>query len=85
MVGDTTECAVLRSMAQLMDKAEEYVENRRKVFEVPFNSTNKWQLSIHELDIENDPKYLVVMKVVKVFFFKYSLIVCFNFLKMKFT
>merc|ERR1711990_270653 len=31
-----------------------------KVVEIPFNSTNKWQLSVHE--VEDDSRYLMVMK-----------------------
>lgn len=33
-----------------------------KVAEIPFNSTNKYQVSIHELEDPNDPRYLLVMK-----------------------
>ena len=37
------------------------IRNRNpKVAEIPFNSTNKWQLSLHE--VENDSRYLLVMK-----------------------
>jgi sodium/potassium-transporting ATPase subunit alpha len=39
----------------------EYREDHRKICEIPFNSTNKYQLSIHEMNIEN-PTYLLVMK-----------------------
>ncbi len=42
-------------------------ESNRKVCEIPFNSTNKYQLSIHEIRSGNDPEhprlnYLLVMK-----------------------
>ena len=30
---------------------------------MPFNSTNKYQVSIHETENPNDPAYLLVMKV----------------------
>ncbi len=30
--------------------------------EIPFNSTNKFQVSVHEMDDPNDKRYLVVMK-----------------------
>ena len=33
-----------------------------QVAEIPFNSTNKYQVSIHEVDDPNDPRYLLVMK-----------------------
>merc|ERR1712106_184085 len=34
----------------------------KKVCEIPFNSTNKYQVSIHETEDKNDPRYLLVMK-----------------------
>ena len=42
-------------------------EANRKVCEIPFNSTNKYQVSIHEVDTDNQSKddsrpYLLVMK-----------------------
>lgn len=33
-----------------------------QVCEIPFNSTNKYQVSIHETDNSDDPRYLMVMK-----------------------
>lgn len=50
-------------MAQMIDNIEGYRDNRKKIFEIPFNSSNKWQLSIHDLNEAKDPRYLVVMKV----------------------
>ena len=37
-------------------------ENNKKVAEIPFNSTNKYQVSIHEQEGNEDPRYLLVMK-----------------------
>ena len=37
-------------------------ERNKKVAEIPFNSTNKYQVSIHEQENPNDPRYLLVMK-----------------------
>ena len=42
-------------------------EFNRKVCEIPFNSANKYQVSIHEIPSPNDPEkqrihYLLVMK-----------------------
>merc|ERR1712106_428027 len=34
----------------------------KKVCEIPFNSTNKYQVSIHDTEDKNDPRYLLVMK-----------------------
>ena len=41
----------------------EYRAARRKVMEIPFNSTNKYQVSIHECQTDPDvPGHLLVMK-----------------------
>ena len=41
----------------------EYRAARRKVCEIPFNSTNKYQVSIHECETDPDvPGHLLVMK-----------------------
>jgi magnesium-transporting ATPase (P-type) len=61
--GDASESAILRNMEMHLGGAEKYQNQRKKVFEVPFNSSNKWQLSVHELS--DDPRYLMVMKVSK--------------------
>merc|ERR1712042_42830 len=37
-------------------------KRNKKVCEIPFNSTNKYQVSIHETEDKNDPRYLLVMK-----------------------
>merc|ERR1712158_245085 len=34
----------------------------KKVCEIPFNSTNKYQVSIHETEDKSDPRHLLVMK-----------------------
>ena len=44
-----------------MGSVEQVRQRNPKVCEIPFNSTNKWQLSIHETD-ESDNRYLLVMK-----------------------
>ena len=40
----------------------EFRTRNDKVCEIPFNSTNKYQLSIHETEDPNDNRYLLVMK-----------------------
>jgi len=40
-----------------------YQNANKKVFEIPFNSSNKYQVSIHETDDPSDRRYLLVMKV----------------------
>eukprot|EP01132_Coremiostelium_polycephalum_P003736 gene3736-4655_t len=52
ILGDASESALVR----LCDKIEDISMTRaknQKIFEIPFNSTNKWQLSIHKLS--DDP------------------------------
>jgi len=44
-----------------MGSVESIRQKNPKVVEIPFNSTNKWQLSIHETP--EDPRHLLVMKV----------------------
>jgi len=61
--GDASESAILRSMEMHLGSAEKYQEQRKKIFEVPFNSSNKWQLSVHDLKDSKDRRYLMVMKV----------------------
>ena len=36
-------------------------ESNRKICEIPFNSTNKYQVSLHETQ-DGDDRYLLVMK-----------------------
>lgn len=34
----------------------------KKICEIPFNSTNKYQVSVHSNEDPNDPRYILVMK-----------------------
>merc|ERR1711992_38933 len=40
----------------------DYRKRNKKVCEIPFNSANKYQVSIHETEDTNDNRYLLVMK-----------------------
>merc|ERR1712027_207839 len=40
----------------------DYRARNKKVCEIPFNSTNKFQVSIHEQEDKSDSRYLLVMK-----------------------
>lgn len=40
----------------------EYRKRNPKVFEIPFNSTNKFHVTLHETDDAQDPSYLLCMK-----------------------
>lgn len=46
ILGDASESALVR-MCEKLEPIEETRARYPKVFEIPFNSTNKWQLSIH--------------------------------------
>lgn len=60
--GDASEAALLKFVELTIGKIPEYRERNKKVCEIPFNSTNKFQVSIHETEEPNDPRYLLVMK-----------------------
>ncbi|OWK50915.1 Sodium/potassium-transporting ATPase subunit alpha-2 [Lonchura striata] len=59
--GDASESALLKCIELSCGPVRRMRERNPKVTEIPFNSTNKYQLSIHER--EEDPQgYLLVMK-----------------------
>ncbi|KAG7319697.1 hypothetical protein KOW79_016840 [Hemibagrus wyckioides] len=59
--GDASESALLKCIELTCGSVKAYRERNPKVAEIPFNSTNKFQLSIHE--IEDSPTgHLLVMK-----------------------
>ena len=61
--GDASEAGILKLTELTTDgRVMEIRERNEKICEIPFNSTNKFQVSIHETDIKNDPRYLLVMK-----------------------
>uniref|UniRef100_A0A8C7CAS0 Sodium/potassium-transporting ATPase subunit alpha n=1 Tax=Oncorhynchus kisutch TaxID=8019 RepID=A0A8C7CAS0_ONCKI len=62
VVGDASETALLKFTELAIGNMMEYRERFKKVVEVPFNSTNKFQLSVHELEDPMDLRYLLVMK-----------------------
>ncbi|KAM7383541.1 hypothetical protein PAMP_003185 [Pampus punctatissimus] len=62
VVGDASETALLKFTELSVGNIMEYRNRFKKVLEVPFNSTNKFQLSIHELEDPLDLRYLLVMK-----------------------
>eukprot|EP00386_Alphamonas_edax_P007449 GDKI01024818.1.p1 GENE.GDKI01024818.1~~GDKI01024818.1.p1 ORF type:complete len:1201 (+),score=397.54 GDKI01024818.1:91-3603(+) len=49
--GDATESALLRFCQGMFDVVE-YKTKNPKFFEIPFNSRNKWQLSLHYMDLQ---------------------------------
>jgi sodium/potassium-transporting ATPase subunit alpha len=60
--GDASESALLKCVELTVGNVMAWREKNRKVCEIPFNSTNKYQVSIHETDDPNDNRYLLVMK-----------------------
>ena len=60
--GDASEAAILKCTELTKGNIVAYRNKNKKVCEIPFNSTNKFQVSVHEMDDPNDKRYLVVMK-----------------------
>ena len=60
--GDASEAALLKCMELVLGDVMSIRKRNMKVCEIPFNSTNKYQISIHETEDANDPRYLLVMK-----------------------
>ena len=58
--GDASEAAILKCTELSTGNVMAYREKSKKVCEIPFNSTNKYQVSIHEQ--EGKDSYLLVMK-----------------------
>jgi sodium/potassium-transporting ATPase subunit alpha len=60
--GDASESALLKCVELSTGNATTWRNKNKKVCEIPFNSTNKYQVSIHETEEPSDPSYLLVMK-----------------------
>ncbi|KAG8231998.1 hypothetical protein J437_LFUL010258 [Ladona fulva] len=60
--GDASEAALLKCMELALGDVLSIRKRNKKVCEIPFNSTNKYQVSIHETEDPNDPRHLLVMK-----------------------
>nr|CAD7442386.1 unnamed protein product [Timema bartmani] len=60
--GDASEAALLKCMELALGDILSIRKRNKKVCEIPFNSTNKYQVSIHETEDPNDPRHLMVMK-----------------------
>jgi len=60
--GDASEAALLKCVELAIGDVKGWRSRNKKVCEIPFNSTNKYQVSIHETEDKNDPRYLLVMK-----------------------
>ncbi|XP_067826827.1 potassium-transporting ATPase alpha chain 2-like [Heptranchias perlo] len=62
VVGDASETALLKFSETVIGNVMEFRKENIKIFEIPFNSTNKFQLSIHKTNNPYDKRLLIVMK-----------------------
>uniref|UniRef100_A0A3Q0S5D9 Sodium/potassium-transporting ATPase subunit alpha n=1 Tax=Amphilophus citrinellus TaxID=61819 RepID=A0A3Q0S5D9_AMPCI len=62
VAGDASESALLKCIELSCGSVRVMRDKNKKVAEIPFNSTNKYQLSVHETEDPNDNRYLLVMK-----------------------
>merc|ERR1719293_164625 len=60
--GDASEAAILKCTELTKGNVMDYRARNKKVCEIPFNSQNKFQVSIHETEDSNEKRYLMVMK-----------------------
>merc|ERR1712179_821356 len=60
--GDASEAAILKCTELSKGNVMGYREANKKVCEIPFNSSNKFQVSIHETWDISDKRHLLVMK-----------------------
>jgi len=60
--GDASETAILKFVELSVGNVMEMREKNKKIIEIPFNSTNKYQVSIHQQEDETDSRFLLVMK-----------------------
>ncbi|XP_032068865.1 sodium/potassium-transporting ATPase subunit alpha-1 [Thamnophis elegans] len=62
VAGDASESALLKCIELCCGSVKELREKNPKIVEIPFNSTNKYQLSIHKNPNTSESRYLLVMK-----------------------
>ena len=60
--GDASEAAILKCTELSKGNVMGYRAANKKVCEIPFNSANKFQVSIHESSDPNDKGYVMMMK-----------------------
>nr|XP_002737354.1 PREDICTED: sodium/potassium-transporting ATPase subunit alpha-1 isoform X1 [Saccoglossus kowalevskii] len=60
--GDASESALMKCVELTVGNVKQMREDYKKVAEIPFNSTNKYQVSVHEQSDPEDKRYLLVMK-----------------------
>merc|ERR1712209_387108 len=60
--GDASEAAILKCTELTNGNVMDYRAKNKKLVEIPFNSTNKFQVSIHETPDPDEKRALLVMK-----------------------
>ena len=60
--GDASESALMKYVELSEGSVKEMRDKHTKVAEIPFNSTNKYQVSIHENPDPDDKRHILVMK-----------------------
>ncbi|ESN95060.1 hypothetical protein HELRODRAFT_102867 [Helobdella robusta] len=60
--GDASESALLKCCELSIGNVSQFRAQNKKVAEIPFNSTNKYQISIHEVLINNESNNVMLMK-----------------------
>lgn len=60
--GDASESALLKCVELSIGNVIQFRQRNKKICEIPFNSTNKYQVSVHETEDPNDPRCILVMK-----------------------
>jgi len=63
--GDASETAILQYAEIVHGQVEEYREKNKRVCDIPFNSANKYQVSVHETD-DGDERHLLVVRTSKI-------------------
>jgi len=60
--GDASESALMKYVELSEGSVKDMRDKNKKIAEIPFNSTNKYQVSVHENADPDDNRYILVMK-----------------------
>ena len=55
--GDASESAILKSMELIEGQVITFREQNRKAAEIPFNSTNKYHVTVNQINVNNSDRY----------------------------
>jgi len=62
VTGNETDAAILKCTEIFMGKVMDYRARNKRVFELPFHPTNRFEVTIHETEDPEDNSYILVMK-----------------------